>query len=375
MNLMVMKNSLLATLVAGFLLQSIAHADSDLNPGEWGPEGQARGAVLATNLDQIGLLQYGDSLTNDAIVVYNFCALTELPVDRPLATGDAVAIDFYQLPNDEKLATRIQRWLPESVVTTETLALGSNQVPALGTSIPLPGGNDSGIASEAEAQPDSAQTPDSSLGQSDAAASRFGFGKVLSFTAESVTVLEYDFAKDADETIRYRLLPETEYGNINDEHPLQVGDDVVLDYSERSGQRFVSTFVREEPVKDLTDAELVPAELEPSLNADNSLASENDRFSFGKVMALTCEDITVREYDFAKDLDVETVYQLLPETETGNIDAEHPLQVGDDVVLDYLEQDGQRLVTTLVRELPEETVKTFNAPTESTPPAAVELTL
>jgi len=83
----------------------------------------------------------------------------------------------------------------------------------------------------------------------------------------------------------------------------------------------------------------------------------------------------VREYDFAKDADVGTVYQLLPETETGNLDAEHPLKVGDDVVLDYLEKDGQRLVTTLVRELPEAMAEIPYVLIDSTAQPAVECEL
>ena len=51
---------------------------------------------------------YGDGLTNDSIVIYSFCAATELPANRPLATGDEVTIDYLQLPGDERLATRVQ---------------------------------------------------------------------------------------------------------------------------------------------------------------------------------------------------------------------------------------------------------------------------
>lgn len=81
-------------------------------------------------------------------------------------------------------------------------------------------------------------------------------------------------------------------------------------------------------------------------------AQENveDKFSFGKVVSVTDQQITVKEYDFAKDADVEATYDLTPETEFGNINAAKDLAVGDDIVLDYAEKDGKRIVTTLVKE-------------------------
>ncbi|MBF0569656.1 MAG: hypothetical protein HQL18_02640 [Candidatus Omnitrophica bacterium] len=81
-------------------------------------------------------------------------------------------------------------------------------------------------------------------------------------------------------------------------------------------------------------------------------AQENveDKFSFGKVVSVADQQITVKEYDFTKDADVETTYSLTPETELGNINAVKDLAVGDDIVLDYAEKDGKRIVTTLVKE-------------------------
>ena len=79
-------------------------------------------------------------------------------------------------------------------------------------------------------------------------------------------------------------------------------------------------------------------------------ATDEDKFSFGKIVSVGEGQITVKEYDFAKDADVETVYNLTSETELGNINAVKDLVVGDDVVLDYAEKDGKRMVTTLVKE-------------------------
>lgn len=77
---------------------------------------------------------------------------------------------------------------------------------------------------------------------------------------------------------------------------------------------------------------------------------EGDKFSFGKVVSVGADQITVKEYDFAKDADVEVVYSVSAETEYGNVTALKDLAAGDDIVVDYTEKDGQRLVTTLVKE-------------------------
>jgi cytoskeletal protein RodZ len=88
------------------------------------------------------------------------------------------------------------------------------------------------------------------------------------------------------------------------------------------------------------------------LNLTPARAQENDedKFSFGKVVSVAADSVTVKEYDFAKDADVEMSYTLTPETELGNINAVADLKVGDDIVIDYVEKDGKRKVTTLVKE-------------------------
>ncbi|MBF0595545.1 MAG: hypothetical protein HQL22_11355 [Candidatus Omnitrophica bacterium] len=78
--------------------------------------------------------------------------------------------------------------------------------------------------------------------------------------------------------------------------------------------------------------------------------TEEDKFSFGKVVSMADGQITVKEYDFTKDADVETVYSVTPETELGNINAVADLKTGDDIVIDYIEKDSKRVVTTLVKE-------------------------
>ena len=78
--------------------------------------------------------------------------------------------------------------------------------------------------------------------------------------------------------------------------------------------------------------------------------NNEDKFSFGKVVSVSGQEIMVREYDFAKDADVEVAYTVTTETELGNVNAVADLVADDDIVIDYVEKDGKRVVTTLVKE-------------------------
>jgi hypothetical protein len=78
--------------------------------------------------------------------------------------------------------------------------------------------------------------------------------------------------------------------------------------------------------------------------------ADTDKFSFGKVVSVAADQVTVKEYDFAKDADVEVVYSVTAETELGNVNAVADLIAEDDVVIDYVEKEGKRVVTTLVKE-------------------------
>ncbi len=82
-------------------------------------------------------------------------------------------------------------------------------------------------------------------------------------------------------------------------------------------------------------------------------AQENmneDKFSFGKVINVSAQEVVVKEYDFAKDADVEVAYVITAETELGNVNVITDLVANDDIVIDYVEKDGKRVVTTLVKE-------------------------
>ena len=108
-----------------------------------------------------------------------------------------------------------------------------------------------------------------------------------------------------------------------------------------------------------------------AVNIPVSMAQENneDKFSFGKVVSVTAQEVVVKEYDFAKDADVEMTYAVSGETELGNINVITDLAVNDDIVIDYVEKDGKRVVTTIVKE--DKGAEVPMAATEEPVPAAV----
>lgn len=73
-------------------------------------------------------------------------------------------------------------------------------------------------------------------------------------------------------------------------------------------------------------------------------------FSIGRVVEVSGGSLTIREYDFSKDSDVEAVYRVPPTAEFGNIETLAGLNAGDDVILDYQMLDDIRIVTMLVKQ-------------------------
>lgn len=78
--------------------------------------------------------------------------------------------------------------------------------------------------------------------------------------------------------------------------------------------------------------------------------ADNDMFSFGQVVSIGDQQVTIKEYDFVQDADVEVVYDVTSETEYGNVTSLSDLVVADNVVVDYMEKDGKKVITTLVKE-------------------------
>ncbi len=93
-------------------------------------------------------------------------------------------------------------------------------------------------------------------------------------------------------------------------------------------------------------------------NAGADFCTEPDagKFTFGKVVSVSDGTLVIREYDFATDAAVEIGYATTDQTELGNINQIADLKDGDDIVVDYTETAGNRIITTLVKEKKNEEV-------------------
>ena len=193
-------------------------------------------------------------------------------------------------------------------------------------------------------------------------------GIVLAVSADQISLLQYDPATAGFSVQYYRHDADTV---LSDNPSSAPGETVTLKISaapEEAGmpQAYVQQITAAEPanappIETEADAavamtaqlgaerapeaesllsELLIGEPCPAEGAVVEALDDTDKFSFGKVVAVSLQSLTVREFDFAKDTDVEVYYQLLPETDCGNLSEQRPLRIGDDVVLDYREEAG-----------------------------------
>lgn len=75
---------------------------------------------------------------------------------------------------------------------------------------------------------------------------RFAFGQVITVQRRSMTIVEYDFSKEATVTSTYFATHSTEFGNLDSLRDLQPGDQVVMDFELRGRKRILVTLVKEE---------------------------------------------------------------------------------------------------------------------------------
>ena len=114
---------------------------------------------------------------------------------------------------------------------------------------------------------------------------------------------------------------------------------------------------------------VTPADTAETPDQSSASSQDEDKFAFGKVVGVFNDQVKIKEYDFNKDADVEATYTLIPETEFGNVNSAKDLKAGDDIVVDYVEQDGKREITTLAKEAPEVETGGGNNDTVVTPSA------
>lgn len=72
-------------------------------------------------------------------------------------------------------------------------------------------------------------------------------------------------------------------------------------------------------------------------------------YSYGKVLAVTPHEISITEYDYDKDKEVNTSYSVGPAVELQSILSLDQLAVGDEIEISYESRDGKNIALTISR--------------------------
>jgi len=104
---------------------------------------------------------------------------------------------------------------------------------------------------------------------------------------------------------------------------------------------------------ELTTADEEAFDSEVVLEADDMAADElagDIMIAFGTLTAITEGQLTLLEYDFDTDQDVEAVYAIDEDTEYENVADASQLVVDDPVEIIYMEMEGARIALVVTKE-------------------------
>lgn len=82
-----------------------------------------------------------------------------------------------------------------------------------------------------------------------------------------------------------------------------------------------------------------------------SYAQEEDvEYTYGVVANVSAGQITIEEYDYDKDEDVEQSYSIDAATEFENVESAEEIAAGDYVDIDYITKSGKRIAKAIIVE-------------------------
>lgn len=96
------------------------------------------------------------------------------------------------------------------------------------------------------------------------------------------------------------------------------------------------------PVLLVAMAATAAAAEEPAL-----VEGDEAEYAYGTVAQVAPEQLLVREYDFETGTTVEVAYRLDTQIILNGVDTVQQIAVDDDVDIDYVTKDGQRLATVI----------------------------
>lgn len=98
--------------------------------------------------------------------------------------------------------------------------------------------------------------------------------------------------------------------------------------------------------------------------AEEFLPDEDLEYSFGVVQQVSPTQIVVREYDYLTDQETDVTYHVDSSVELENVDSVDGIKVGDDVEVDYVMKDGNKVAVTIAVETLVEEDEEFVLPEE-----------
>ena len=86
----------------------------------------------------------------------------------------------------------------------------------------------------------------------------------------------------------------------------------------------------------------------------NNLAAQQEaeemKYSFGTVVKVSESEVTVLEYDYSKDQEVEVAYTVNADTQLDNLGSLQELAKDDNIEVYFKEVDGKKVASMLIKE-------------------------
>lgn len=82
-------------------------------------------------------------------------------------------------------------------------------------------------------------------------------------------------------------------------------------------------------------------------------------FTFGTLVRVSNEEITILEYNFEQEKETEQNYAITPATEYINVESLSALKIGEEIEIEFKEKDGQKVAMAIAKdeELPVDDVE------------------
>jgi len=100
--------------------------------------------------------------------------------------------------------------------------------------------------------------------------------------------------------------------------------------------------------------------LSPRSFAQEQETAEVWDYTFGKIARISKDTITILEFDFDKEKEIETTYDIIDATEFINLNGLSELRIGDEIDIDFREEEDKRVAMAIFKDDKEEFFEGLN---------------